>query len=219
MDLTIGVSPFVGGLRGSVTWVGLVKGKKGSRGNVLSRGEKRPSVGVGGSSWNRKPGNSVAGCGCSGLLVIVSARGDIKASSSSEGKPPEMWIGRGGLLENFFSSKLLLILLVDENPGKPLLVEDRPGKLLLRPLLGALFPMLRKPPLDDPNPPGGAPNLGGSNPKLKPPKPGDGGGFANEGSCELDEPKPESGSCNVGCAVLSRLNRGNCFSSSFSCHE
>ncbi len=55
MDRTIGVSPFVGGLRGSAISPGRPKGKKGSRGNMVSRGENKPSLGVGGTSTKRRP--------------------------------------------------------------------------------------------------------------------------------------------------------------------
>lgn len=42
--LTIGVSPNVGGLLGSSFCIGLPKGKNGSRGNIVSLGEKSPSA-------------------------------------------------------------------------------------------------------------------------------------------------------------------------------
>lgn len=71
----------VGGLLGSATWGGRPKGRKGSRGNMVSLGENSPSLGVGGDSTNFIPAISEYES-CRALLVIVSARGDIKASSS-----------------------------------------------------------------------------------------------------------------------------------------
>lgn len=82
----MGVSPFVGGLRGSATCGGRAKGRNGSLGNMVSRGEKRPSSGVGGTSIRRMPPKSDPGKGGGwrGLLVIVSTRGDMRASSSAK---------------------------------------------------------------------------------------------------------------------------------------
>lgn len=81
----MGVSPLVGGLLGSATCSGLPNGVNGFRGNVETRGENRPSTGVGGDSTNRIPATSE--CSCRGLFVIVSARGDIRASSSIGNAP------------------------------------------------------------------------------------------------------------------------------------
>lgn len=85
IERTIGVSPLVGGLRGSAISEGRPKGVSGFLGNVVARGEKSPSCGVGGLSTKRKPGTS--GCSWRGLLIIVSARGDKRASSSMGNEP------------------------------------------------------------------------------------------------------------------------------------
>jgi hypothetical protein len=97
MERVIGVSPFVGGLLGSVTCVGRPKDCNISRGYEDCRGENRLSAGVGGCSTNFIPAISVNES-CKGLLVMVSARGDNKASSS----------GRAGAMETL-SSVLLLV--------------------------------------------------------------------------------------------------------------
>jgi len=83
IDLTIGVSPTFGGLRGSWFCIGRPNGKNGSRGHIVSRGENKPSPGVGGTSTNCIPANEVNGS-CKGFLVIVSARGDSSAGSSGK---------------------------------------------------------------------------------------------------------------------------------------
>lgn len=100
MERTIGASPCVGGLRGSVMADGPPNGaandwpndangcpneENGSLGNMPARGEKRLSPGVGGHSTKRMLGTSWSVC--KGFFVIVSTRGDIRGSSSS-GKPP-----------------------------------------------------------------------------------------------------------------------------------
>lgn len=85
MERTIGVSPFVGGLRGSATCSGLPNGVKGSRGNMDALGENNPSTGVGGDSKKRIPATPERSW--SGLFVMVSARGDMSVSSST-GKAP-----------------------------------------------------------------------------------------------------------------------------------
>lgn len=84
IDLTIGVSPFVGGLRGSATWVGRANGRNGSLGNTVARGENNPSFGVGGCSTKRRPAKSDPNGSCNGLFVMVSTLGDMSASSSSK---------------------------------------------------------------------------------------------------------------------------------------
>lgn len=48
---------------------------------MLARGENKPSFGVGGDSMKRIP-EMTSGNSCIGLLVMVSALGDSKASSS-----------------------------------------------------------------------------------------------------------------------------------------
>lgn len=92
----------VGGLRGSAVCTGRPKGKKGSRGNMVSRGEKTPSLGVGGTSTNCIPGIPVVKDSWSGLLVMVSARGDMSAASS--GRLRTIVTCRSWIVSCFFSA-------------------------------------------------------------------------------------------------------------------
>lgn len=89
MERIIGASPLVGGLRGSAAGGGRVnpmmrpKKANGSVGKEDSRGENKPSVGVGGDSTNRIPATS--GTSWSGFVVIVSALGESKVDASGYG--------------------------------------------------------------------------------------------------------------------------------------
>lgn len=110
----MGVSPTVGGLRGSALCPGRPKGDKAFRGNRVARGENRPTVGVGGASTKRIPLNWAISW--SGFFVIVSALGDMIVSSyGGEGAIGTMrsedapFLGRGSSDDT---------LLGKEGPGK-----------------------------------------------------------------------------------------------------
>lgn len=78
----MGVSPIVGGLRGSATWIGRPNGDLGSLGNIVARGEKNPERGGVGASPYPDEDDEVWINSWKGLLVMASARGDITSSSS-----------------------------------------------------------------------------------------------------------------------------------------
>ena len=92
----MGVSPLVGGLRGSAICIGRPNGAIGSRGNIVTRGEKRLVPGVGGVS--AKPIPEAWQKPRRGLLVIVSARGDMMASSCEYDGASSTVLSKGAVL-------------------------------------------------------------------------------------------------------------------------
>lgn len=80
IERVMGASPLVGGLRGSTIGAGCPKTEKGSGVNDVALGENKSAVGVGGDCTNRIPAKPLTSC--RGFVVMVSTRGESKASPS-----------------------------------------------------------------------------------------------------------------------------------------